>query len=203
MKYLVFSDLHGDYEACKRIIDEFNLNDCDKLICLGDLLYHILYQDTPQPEEPVLKQYYLGGIGNDTKQDVPTWWEDYGFNSTARADHYLEYMKTNDARDYDEATLVSQHELSWNIKTPVGLDEELSEAMGEETYMAETDEIYPAIALPSKYKVTAWSTDAENSYPVADVIYSVETSTGYTIYYVLNAFLYNDRKTFFITIAEK
>ena len=52
MKYLVFSDLHGDYEACKRIIDEFNLNDCDKLICLGDLLYHGPRNDLPSGHNP-------------------------------------------------------------------------------------------------------------------------------------------------------
>jgi hypothetical protein len=74
--------------------------------------------------------------------------------------------------------------------------------MGEDIYITETDSIYPAIALPTGYRVTAWSTDAENSYPVADIIDSVETPEGYTIYYVQNAFKYGDTKTFFITIEQ-
>ena len=59
-------------------------------------------------------------------------------------------------------------------------------------------------AIPfSEYKVDLWSMDAENGYPVADIIDEVETADGYTIYYVQNAFPYGDTKTFYITISKK
>ncbi|MGM9857753.1 MAG: phosphodiesterase [Bacilli bacterium] len=47
MKYLIFSDLHGDYLSCQRIINEFETNKCDKFIFLGDLLYHGPRNDLP------------------------------------------------------------------------------------------------------------------------------------------------------------
>ena len=47
MKYLVFSDLHGDYLSCQRIIEEFKKYNCDKFIFLGDLLYHGPRNDLP------------------------------------------------------------------------------------------------------------------------------------------------------------
>ena len=34
MKILIISDIHGDYEACKKVLQ----NEADKIIILGDLL---------------------------------------------------------------------------------------------------------------------------------------------------------------------
>jgi hypothetical protein len=64
-------------------------------------------------------------------------------------------MKSNDAREYTEDSLAGQHELSWTLRTPLGFDQELTDAMGEDIYITETDNIYPAIALPTGYRVTA------------------------------------------------
>lgn len=75
-------------------------------------------------------------------------------NPATRAELYFEEMQNNDAREIDD-TIIGQHELSWKLTTPVGLDEALSEVMEEDTYLEETDWVYPAIALPSEYKVTA------------------------------------------------
>ena len=167
---------------------------------------HVITEEIPalpKPEEPVATAYYLGGIGNDTQQDCPAWWEDYGFDVPTRTTHYFEHLKANDARPYTEGELEGQHELSWKMSIPLGYDADMSDAMGEDIVFSDTDEVYPAIALPSEYKVDLWTMDAENSYPVADVIDEVETDEGYTIYYVQNAVPYGETKTFFITISRK
>ena len=162
-----------------------------------------------EPEEPTTINYYLGAIGNDSKQDDPDLWgelEEAGYasmNPATRAEFYFNEMQNNDARSIEPASLVGQHELSWKLTTPTGLDEDLSEVFEEDTYLEDTDQVYPAIALPSNYKVSAWSTDAENAYPVVDVIGEIEMTNNYTVYYAKNAFPFNAVKTFFITIETK
>lgn len=52
MKYLIFSDLHGSSRSIKFILDEFNKQKCDKLICLGDVLYHGPRNDLPEFYNP-------------------------------------------------------------------------------------------------------------------------------------------------------
>ena len=117
----------------------------------------------------------------------------------------MEEMKRNDAREY--TNLVGQHELQWKVTSPLGYDADLSEVMGEDMTVEETDLIYAAIAIPSNYEVVAWSTDPENSYPVGDSINSVENSDNYTVYYIettSGTVVYgNNTPTYYITIAEK
>ncbi len=52
MKYLIFSDLHGSSDKIKFILNEFNKQKCDKLICLGDVLYHGPRNDLPEFYNP-------------------------------------------------------------------------------------------------------------------------------------------------------
>lgn len=52
MKYLVFSDLHGSSIYAKKIIEKFNNLNCDKLLCLGDILYHGPRNDLPEGYNP-------------------------------------------------------------------------------------------------------------------------------------------------------
>lgn len=52
MKYLIFSDLHGSIESMEIIIEKFNTHNCDKLICLGDVLYHGPRNDLPAHYNP-------------------------------------------------------------------------------------------------------------------------------------------------------
>ncbi len=52
MKYLIFSDLHGSSDKMKFLLDEFNKQKCDKLICLGDVLYHGPRNDLPEFYNP-------------------------------------------------------------------------------------------------------------------------------------------------------
>ncbi len=62
MKYLIFSDLHGSLEKTKFILDIFRKNKFDKMIFLGDLLYHGPRNDLPQTYNPrevakLIKEY--------------------------------------------------------------------------------------------------------------------------------------------------
>lgn len=52
MKYLIFSDLHGSSIYSKKIIEAFNYHKCDKLLCLGDILYHGPRNDLPLGYNP-------------------------------------------------------------------------------------------------------------------------------------------------------
>lgn len=62
MKYLIISDIHGSYYYLEKVINIFNNNNFDKLIILGDILYHGPRNDLPKGYEPkkvvtLLNQY--------------------------------------------------------------------------------------------------------------------------------------------------
>jgi len=62
MKYLIVSDIHGAIDSTNRIIEAFNLFDCDHILCLGDILYHGPRNDLPNNYNPkevikVLNEY--------------------------------------------------------------------------------------------------------------------------------------------------
>ena len=40
MKYLVVSDIHGSIDSAEILIEKFLANKCDKILLLGDILYH-------------------------------------------------------------------------------------------------------------------------------------------------------------------
>lgn len=52
MKYLVFSDLHGSAIYAKKVIEKFKEFKCDKMLCLGDILYHGPRNDLPDGYNP-------------------------------------------------------------------------------------------------------------------------------------------------------
>ena len=52
MKLLICSDIHGDYDAASEIISIFNKGAFDKLIILGDVLYHGPRNDLPAGYAP-------------------------------------------------------------------------------------------------------------------------------------------------------
>ncbi len=52
MRYLVISDIHGALDPIKKIIEIFNESKCDKIICLGDILYHGPRNDLPSSYNP-------------------------------------------------------------------------------------------------------------------------------------------------------
>ena len=62
MKYLIISDIHGSYYYLEKVINIFNNDNFDKLIILGDILYHGPRNDLPKGYEPkkvvcLLNQY--------------------------------------------------------------------------------------------------------------------------------------------------
>ncbi len=52
MKYLIATDIHGSAHSAEMIIQKFNQNKCDKIILLGDILYHGPRNDLPETYDP-------------------------------------------------------------------------------------------------------------------------------------------------------
>ena len=52
MKYLIISDIHGSYRYLSLAIKAYNDFSCDKIICLGDVLYHGPRNDLPVEYNP-------------------------------------------------------------------------------------------------------------------------------------------------------
>ena len=51
-KYIICSDVHGSIDTFRNVVDYFLKNGCDKLIILGDLLYHGPRNDIPDGYNP-------------------------------------------------------------------------------------------------------------------------------------------------------
>ncbi len=52
MKILIASDIHGSEFYAQKLIDKFNELNCEKLILLGDILYHGPRNDLPKGYNP-------------------------------------------------------------------------------------------------------------------------------------------------------
>ena len=52
MKYVIASDIHGSADWCKKLLDVFQTENADKLILLGDILYHGPRNDFPDGYAP-------------------------------------------------------------------------------------------------------------------------------------------------------
>ena len=52
MKWMIASDLHGSAVYCRRMIGAFEREDADRLLLLGDLLYHGPRNDLPEGYAP-------------------------------------------------------------------------------------------------------------------------------------------------------
>lgn len=52
MKYLICSDIHGSAERCQKVLDQFTSLKCDKIIILGDILYHGPRNPLPEGHNP-------------------------------------------------------------------------------------------------------------------------------------------------------
>ena len=48
MKYMIASDIHGSAFYCKQLIEAYKQEQPDKLLLLGDLLYHGPRNDLPK-----------------------------------------------------------------------------------------------------------------------------------------------------------
>ena len=52
MKYMIASDIHGSAVWCERLLDKFKKANADRLILLGDILYHGPRNDLPDGYAP-------------------------------------------------------------------------------------------------------------------------------------------------------
>ena len=52
MKYLIASDIHGSAYWCQRLMDAFTAEKADRLVLLGDLLYHGPRNELPEEYAP-------------------------------------------------------------------------------------------------------------------------------------------------------
>ena len=52
MKWLIASDIHGSAYYCEKLISAFNKEKADKMILLGDILYHGPRNDLPRDYSP-------------------------------------------------------------------------------------------------------------------------------------------------------
>ncbi len=78
MKWLIASDIHGSAHYCRRLLERFQAEEADRLLILGDILYHGPRNDLPEgyaPKEVIpmlsqLKEKILCVRGNcDTEVD--------------------------------------------------------------------------------------------------------------------------------------
>ena len=52
MKWLIASDLHGSAHYCRKLLDAFQREGADRMLLLGDLLYHGPRNDLPEGYAP-------------------------------------------------------------------------------------------------------------------------------------------------------
>ena len=52
MKIMVASDIHGSSYYCKKMLEAFEKEQADKLLLLGDILYHGPRNDLPKEYAP-------------------------------------------------------------------------------------------------------------------------------------------------------
>jgi len=64
MKILVFSDIHGCASACEKVLDRFESLKCDKMLILGDILYHGPRNNIPQNYDPKAVVAMLNPLGS-------------------------------------------------------------------------------------------------------------------------------------------
>ena len=52
MKFLIASDIHGSAKYCEMLLNAFQNEKCDKILLLGDILYHGPRNDLPENYAP-------------------------------------------------------------------------------------------------------------------------------------------------------
>ena len=61
MKLMFASDIHGSRSACERVLERYDAEGADRLILLGDLLYHGPRNDLPDGYDPKRVAALLAG----------------------------------------------------------------------------------------------------------------------------------------------
>ena len=62
MKWMIASDLHGSAYYCKKMVEAFEREGADRLLMLGDLLYHGPRNDLPEDYAPKEVLALLNGV---------------------------------------------------------------------------------------------------------------------------------------------
>ena len=52
MKFLIASDIHGSAYYCEKLVERFKEEKADRLLLLGDILYHGPRNDLPKDYAP-------------------------------------------------------------------------------------------------------------------------------------------------------
>ena len=65
MKYIFASDIHGSAYYCRKLIDAYKAEKADRLILLGDLLYHGPRNDLPKDYAPKEVAAMLNSLKNE------------------------------------------------------------------------------------------------------------------------------------------
>ena len=65
MKWLIASDLHGSAYYCKQLLAAFDREGADRMLLLGDLLYHGPRNDLPRDYDPKAVTALLNGRAKD------------------------------------------------------------------------------------------------------------------------------------------
>ncbi len=64
MKLMIASDIHGSAYYCERLLDAFSAEGADRLLLLGDILYHGPRNDLPRDYAPKRVIEMLNGISD-------------------------------------------------------------------------------------------------------------------------------------------
>ena len=64
-KWMIASDLHGDADCVEQLLARYRQSGADKLILLGDLLYHGPRNDLPAGYAPKRVIELLNGVGDE------------------------------------------------------------------------------------------------------------------------------------------
>ena len=62
MKLLIASDIHGSAKYCKKLLNAFECERAEKLVLLGDILYHGPRNPLPEEYAPAEVAKLLGGV---------------------------------------------------------------------------------------------------------------------------------------------
>ena len=62
MKWMIASDIHGSATCCRQLLDRFQIEGADRLILMGDLLYHGPRNPLPDGYDPKLVFTMLNGV---------------------------------------------------------------------------------------------------------------------------------------------
>lgn len=66
MRYFIASDIHGSAYWCRRMLDAFEKSGADRLVLLGDILYHGPRNDLP--DEVEIRGFRFRGQGGEDCQ---------------------------------------------------------------------------------------------------------------------------------------